>query len=455
MKGATIALANGRREFIGMLEQSLERLHRREVASPAAMIFAEIDACDLMNDWYGYREVDGLLQRMQDKLDAQLRLLAAVRSGEFLFGRGIGAGFAIALFGEVANDAAIIAESLRAAVQGAYLLDGQPRNVTCSLGCTMPEPLPNPDQLIGMARAALRRALELGGGRVEFGQRDGLAAQTRARILGRDLQLAISQQQLRLEYQPIVNLEHMAVEGIEALLRWEHPLLGMVSPGEFIPIAARSAYLGVLGDWVLENACPDFARIRARGDLPGLRFLSVNVSRQNLGDRGLPAKVLAALSVAGMAPEQLHLEITESELIGNPDLVDTTLRGVRALGAKLAIDDFGVGHSSLASLRQLPVDMLKLDRSFLSGQIGGREGRDFLAIAHAIVNLARNVELDVVAEGVENVEQVALLHSLQCPLAQGYFLCRPMPLERLAEGCRHFIESAEPQALAQLDYEEK
>lgn len=421
----------GRSDFLRRMEEQLERLHRRELEGPVALMFAELDSFDLISDWYGFREVDALLLRMHGKLTEHLGLVTVSRQGGYVLGSFSRGRVALALFGELATAAATLAESLRAVLQGTYILDGRPRKVTLSVGCTRAEALPQLDQLLAVARAGLQTALESGGDRVEVSERDGLASHARACLLGRDLQLAVAHGQLRLEYQPIFNLERMTVEGLEALLRWDHPVLGLVPPDDVIPIAARSGYLGALGDWVLDNACHDFARLRRGSRLHDLRFVSVNVSRQNLGDRSLQAKVLAALAASGMQPGQLHLEITESELARNHQQAVATVRALRSLGVRVAIDDFGVGYSSLASLHQFPVDMLKLDRSFLARDFTGQQGRGFLAIAHAIVNMARNVELDVVAEGVETLEQIALLQSMQCPLAQGYFLCRPMSCEAL------------------------
>jgi EAL domain-containing protein (putative c-di-GMP-specific phosphodiesterase class I)/GGDEF domain-containing protein len=422
---------SGRSDFLRRMEAQLERLHRREIEGPVALMLAELDAFDLINDWYGFREVDALMARMHAKLTEQLALLKDSREGGYVLGSFSRGRVALALFGDLAAASATLAESLRSLLQGTYILDGRPRTVTLSVGCTRPEILPQLDQLLAVARAGLQAALESGGDRVEISERDGLACHARTCLLGRDLQLAVAHGQLRLEYQPIFNLERMTVEGLEALLRWDHPVLGLVSPGDFIPIAARSGYLGALGDWVLENACHDFARLCRDSPLRDLRFVSVNVSRQNLGDRSLQAKVLAALAASGMEPGQLHLEITESELARNHQQAVVTVRAIRGLGVRVAIDDFGVGYSSLASLHQFPVDMLKLDRSFLLRDFTGHQGRGFLAVAHAIVSMARNVELDVVAEGVEMLEQIALLQSMQCPLAQGYYLCRPMPVEAL------------------------
>ncbi len=440
----TGAHCESRHDFLRSMESMLERLHRGEIQGPVAVLIGEIDSFDLINDWYGFRELDAMMRRMSSKLVAQLEQLVDAHSGHYVLGGFARGRIAVALFGQLACSSGAIAESLCRNLQGTYILDGRPRRVTFSIGSSRPEALPQLDQLLSVARSALQAALDAGGDRVELCGRDGIDSHARTCLLGRDLQLAIGQGQLRLEYQPIFNLERVTVEGLEALLRWDHPVLGLVSPGEFIPIAASSGYLGALGDWVLEHACKDFARLRSARSLSDMRFVSVNISRQNLGDRSLQAKVLEALSGADMKPEQLHLEITESELARNLQQAVDTVRAIRELGVRVAIDDFGVGYSSLASLHQFPVDMLKLDRSMLLRDFSSSQGRSLLAVAHSIVNLARIVELDVVAEGVETVEQFALLQSMQCPLAQGYFLSRPLSVETLLEGVPERFRNVNP-----------
>jgi EAL domain-containing protein (putative c-di-GMP-specific phosphodiesterase class I)/GGDEF domain-containing protein len=422
----TVTHVHGRIAFLEQLESFTRRLQRREIAGPVALLMGEIDGFDLLGDWYGYREVDGLERQMLAELAVRLRELSALRTGHVLLGSCANGGFAVALFGELATAAVSIAEGLWTSLRGTCILDGQPHKLSCSLGCTRPETLPDPDQLVAVARGALTRAVDLGGGRIEIGQHKGAVAHARTRILGRDLQLAVGQKQLRLEYQPIVNIQNMSVQGVEALLRWQHPVLGTVAPGEFIPIAAQSGCLGLLGEWVLENACLDFVRMRSDPRMQDLRFMSVNVSRQNLGDRNLGRKVLAALSLAKMEPGHLNLEITESELGRNPAAALANARAIRSLGVGVAIDDFGVGYSSLASLNHFPVDMLKLDRSFITGDFTTSRGKCILAIAQAIAGLARDGDLRVVAEGVESAEQLAVLQSMGCLLAQGYHLCRPL-----------------------------
>lgn len=426
-----VTQVQGRLAFLEQLERLTQRMNRREIPGPVSLLLGEIDGFELMSDWYGYREVEVLHQKLLGELSMRLQEMGGFRTGHILLGSCSSGGFAIALFGELASASAGIAENLWTRLHGTCILDGQPHRVSCSLGATRPEVLQDTNQLVGVARTALRRAVDLGGNRMELGQHRGAAAHARMRILGRDLQTAIAQKQLRLEYQPIIDLQNMKMEGVEALLRWNHPVLGPVPPSEFIPVAAQCGYLGALGDWVLQNACLEFVHLRSDSRLHDVKFVSVNVSRQSLGDRNLGQRVMAALSAAQMEPGQLHLEITESELCVNAVAAAGNMREIRGLGVKLAIDDFGVGYSSLASLHQFPVDMLKLDRTFLTRDFTGNHGSGMLAIAHAIVNLARNVDLRVVAEGVETAEQVALLQSMECPLAQGYFLSRPMSLAEL------------------------
>jgi EAL domain-containing protein (putative c-di-GMP-specific phosphodiesterase class I) len=284
----------------------------------------------------------------------------------------------------------------------------------------------------------MRRARLLGGGRYEI-----FSAQARDRFalrahIGRDLHRAAASGHLRLVYQPIVNLDTLAVEGLEALLRWQHPVLGSIPPAEFIPIAVESGQIGMLGDWVLQRACSEFAALRTAPALAGTRYVAINVSRKNLGDRSLPGKVIRALAEASLDASALQLEITESELANNLEAALVTVRTLRELGVGLAIDDFGVGYSSLASLHEFPIDVLKLDKAFIASDVSSHKGRGLMAVAHATINLARNIGLRVVAEGVETTAQLALLHSLRCDLAQGWLLGRPLEPAQL----QHFRVTA-------------
>lgn len=431
---ATEGACMGRAHFLDQLDRLLSRALQQQVEAPVALILAEADAFELLAGWYGYREVSAQLQQAALRVDARLQNLATSLDSEALFERVGDAGFAFALFGALARDAAGVAQLLRDDLRGPWRLGGEMREVPFSIGVTAQHAVADADTLYCLARGALEQAARQGN-TFEAAGGNELLRHERSRTIGTSLKRALERRELLLEYQPLVDLEDMRVVGLEALLRWNHPVLGRVSPVDFVPVAARAGCLGELGDWVLHNACQDFSRLRRDGALRDLRFLSVNVSRQNISDPALPDKVISALRRARMTPAQLLLEITESELLTDAARTARTLRLVRSLGARVAIDDFGVGHSSLASLHELPVDMLKLDRSFLGNGLGGRRSRDLFAIAHAIVNMARSVNLDVVVEGVESPGQLLLLRSLQCQLAQGFALCRPMPADALAGAC--------------------
>lgn len=423
----------GRSRFLDELDGCLARAMRQELDSPVALLVAEAGAFELMCGWYGYREMSVLLQQAELRLHARLQNLSATVGSTCLFERTGPASFAVALFGALAKDAAAVAQLLRTELQGPWKMGGELRELGFSIGFTLRDQLSDADTLHALARNALEQAMLQGGGVQATGKEES-GRHERDRALGRHLPHAIGRRELHLEYQPIVALDRMAVVGVEALLRWNHPAMGRITPSEFVPIAARAGILGELGEWVLRNACLEFAQLQRHGPLRDLTFLSVNVSRQNLADPRLPDILTSAVRAARIAPTQLLLEVTESELAGHPARAARTLRLLRSLGARIALDDFGVGHSSLSSLHDLPVDVLKLDRSFLCTRLPGRKSRDLFAIAHAMVDLARSVDLQVVVEGVETPEQLAVLRSIQCPLAQGYGLCRPVPAESLA-GC--------------------
>jgi len=207
---------------------------------------------------------------------------------------------------------------------------------------------------------------------------------------------------------------------------------GMVPPAEFLPIAVESELIKPLGEWVIQKACRDFARLQRQMGEAAPGFVSVNVSRRQLGDRLLPARLAEILGHCALEPRHLHVEITESELVTDFSVAKQTLEAIKALGIALSVDDFGTGYSSLASLHEFPIDIFKLDRSFMASSMLSAQGPALVAVAHAMILLARNINVRVIAEGVETAEQLALLQSLQCDMAQGYFLGRPMPLEALA-----------------------
>ncbi|WP_448380610.1 EAL domain-containing protein [Gloeomargarita sp.] len=239
-----------------------------------------------------------------------------------------------------------------------------------------------------------------------------------------DLALALRHQQFVLHYQPVVAVATGLLVGFEALVRWQHPSWGLLGPGEFIPLAEANGLMVPLGRWVLEQAVAQLAQWQARWDLPAGFRMHVNVAPVQLTDPEFVPTVAQALQANGSRPEQLVLEITEGVLVGDMAATQATLLRLRELGVWVALDDFGTGYSSLARLHDLPIQYLKIDRSFLRGM-----GLRAQTIVTAMVQLGTSLGLTVVAEGVESEMQWRWLQRLGCPLAQGYWFSRPLPCE--------------------------
>jgi EAL domain-containing protein (putative c-di-GMP-specific phosphodiesterase class I) len=228
-------------------------------------------------------------------------------------------------------------------------------------------------------------------------------------------------------YQPLFDLRSGRMTGMEALVRWQHPERGIVSPLEFIPVAEETGLIVPLGRWVLQQACRDVSDWQARFPNTAPRMVNVNLSGRQLQEAGLVAEVAAILRQSGLAPSSLALEITESVLMGDAASAVTWLRELKALGLQIAIDDFGTGYSSLSYLRQFPVDTLKIDKSFIDG-VGGEVER--AALVGAIIELGRTLGLKTVAEGIEQPAQAAELTLLGCDVGQGYHFARPLDHDR-------------------------
>jgi EAL domain-containing protein (putative c-di-GMP-specific phosphodiesterase class I) len=282
------------------------------------------------------------------------------------------------------------------------------------------------DQLLQDADVAMYRAKERGKGRCEAFDDSLRAVAIRRLALEGGLREALSNGELHLEYQPQVRLPDGHVTGAEALIRWRHPHLGTISPGEFIPMAERLGLVDQIGAWVVREACAEAMRW-PRDDVE----VAVNVSPRQLVSEGFAEVVRDALADSGLAPNRLCLEITETALLADVAGTRAMLARLRELGVMLAVDDFGVGHASLRHLRQLlPVDILKIDKSFVDGVV---EDSEDTAIVSAVVRLADGLGLECVAEGVEDAAQAQVLTGLGCTTAQGYHFARPMSPEALRE----------------------
>ncbi|WP_052665897.1 putative bifunctional diguanylate cyclase/phosphodiesterase [Nitriliruptor alkaliphilus] len=415
--------------LLDRLQVALARTDRG--SGSVGVIFLDLDRFKLINDSLGHAIGDELL------VEVAHRLTALVRPGDTVARLG-GDEFVIVI-DQVPDDATaqLATRRLLAAFGDPFRLRGRDHVVTASAGLVLAERRTGtdrtPDSLLRDADAAMYQAKEHGRARVE--RFDGALRERLLRRvqLAQDLRGAIERGELHLDYQPLMTLDGDTVTGVEALLRWTHPAHGAVSPSEFIPVAEDHGLIVPIGRWVLDTALGQLARW-SRSDT-ALRNLtvSVNVSVQQLTADDLTATVTRLLATHDIAPERLYLELTESALMTEPEAGRQILGQLRRAGVQLAIDDFGTGYSSLAYLRELPVTTLKIDRSFITRL--GSNARDERLVA-AIINLAHELDLTVVAEGVETVEQLTELRRRGCDVIQGFHLQRPCPPDELERTLR-------------------
>ena len=386
---------------------------------PRLLVFLDLDGFKRINDSLGHGAGDALLVQVAD------RLRTAVRPTDTVARLG-GDEFVVLL--ELADEQA--APSVVARVQQAFdapfALDEREVRITTSAGAVVVEPggACAAETLLEQADAAMYTAKRTGPGRSAFFTTTMREAALQRLDVESEIRLALAAGQFHLAYQPIVCATTRAVLGHEALLRWEHPVRGLVPPSDFIPVAEQSGQIVELGRWVLREAC---AQARRWQDEDGVRrTMNVNLSALQLSEQDLVADVAAALQESGLDPSSLCLEITETALIAHPDQALTALHALRATGVTVALDDFGTGYSSLSHLHDYPVDVVKIDRSFVA-HLGDGSGKD--GVVTAILHLASHMSLRVVAEGVETLGQADRLAALGCDELQGYALGRPARAE--------------------------
>jgi diguanylate cyclase (GGDEF)-like protein len=409
--------------LVDRLALGLARLHRRP--GTLAVLFVDVDQFKVINDSLGHDQGDRLLILMAE------RLRSAVRPGDTV--ARFGGDEFVVLCEDLAgqNEAIAIGERIREQAATPLLLDGRDYFVTVSTGIALTD---SPDMpaadLLRDADSAMYQAKQTGRARsAVFAQ----SMRTRAvRRLDTELALrqAIAEGQLRVHYQPIVNLTTGRIDGVEALVRWEHPTNGMIMPDEFIPIAEETGLIVPLGEWVLGQSCRQTQAWRTEHPQLSRLGVSVNLSGRQIAQSDLITVVANVLSDTGLPPDRLVLEITESVLMADAEAAITVLRGLKSLGVRLSVDDFGTGYSSLSYLKKFPVDILKIDRSFIDG-LGVED--DDSAIVQATINLAHSLGLTTVAEGTETPAQVRALTDLGCDKAQGYLFSRPLPALALLE----------------------
>jgi diguanylate cyclase (GGDEF)-like protein len=406
--------------LVDRVEHAAARAIRERPGVQLGVVLIGLDGFKALNDTVGHSAGDALLQTVAQRLSAQVRpgdTVARIGGDEF--------GVLLEELHDV-GEAMVVTERLVAALDQPLEFEGRELRVTASAGVrTVAAVGASAEELLRDADVAMAQAKAEGTGRHRVFE--PWMQQDVARRVGQvaELRTAIVEGQLELRHQPIVRLEDEAIGGVEALVRWQHPERGLVPPGEFIPLAEETGLVVDLGAWVLTQAVEELRALNAALAEHGepARYVSVNVSPRQLQDPrflGLVADAVHRLDGRG---ELLMLEVTEHAFVGDADEARTVLERVRELGVRVAIDDFGTGWSSLAYLRRLPVDVLKIDRSFLTG--------DEPALVEAIVGLARTLGLSTVAEGIEVREQLELLRALGCDRGQGYLFARPLPLEDL------------------------
>jgi EAL domain-containing protein (putative c-di-GMP-specific phosphodiesterase class I) len=301
--------------------------------------------------------------------------------------------------------------------------------ISASIGISLyPDDGDNADDLLRHADTALYKAKSQGRNNFQFYEQEMTAGVFEHLLMENALRGAVSRNELRVHYQPQIDFGSGKLCGVEALVRWQHPELGLVSPARFIPLAEEAGLIGMIGEWVLREAC----RQMLAWDAAGLHIpcVAVNLSVQQLERETLLPLVADVLASSGLDGARLELEVTESMIMGESGQALNVLQGLRELGVKLAIDDFGTGYSSLSYLKRLPIHRLKIDKSFV------RESHidpDDAAIATAIIGMAKGLGIGVTAEGVENEEQLAFLKQAGCQIVQGYYFGTPLPAEDLVK----------------------
>ncbi len=402
------------------LDQAIELSKRH--GTKLAVLFIDLDRFKIINDSLGHTVGDTLLQAVAQRLKAAVRTTDTVsRQGGDEF---------VVLLSEVADEISVaaLAGEICNGVSAPYVITEQKLHIGCTIGISMyPEDGKDAEALIMNADVAMYRAKEDGRGRYHFFRPEMNVQAVERQKIESELYRALERDELELYYQAQIDLRTRNIIGVEALIRWHHPDRGFLLPAMFVPIAEECGAIVPIGRWVLHEACRQTQAWLDDGLRPGV--VAVNISVSEFEKEGFFENVRTVLHDTGLAPHHLELELTESALMENVESSTVMLRNFQSMGVKIAVDDFGTGYSSLSYLKRLPVDTLKIDRSFVADIVD--EGSDDVLV-DSVISLGKNLRHRVVAEGIETPEQLAFLSDHHCAEGQGFYLSRPMMAEEFS-----------------------
>lgn len=400
------------------LNRAIERARRR-LNYVYAVIFLDLDRFKLINDSLGHLAGDKVLRQVAEVLGGHVRRLDTVAR--------VGGDEFTVLLEEISSpgDALRVARKIRDSLAQAMLVDGRTIYLSASMGVVLgPAEYERPEELLQNATIAMNHARRVGPGRIrvfDWAMRESAEHDLGVEV---DLRRCLHERRFLLHYQPIVRLADGSLAGFEALVRRVRPDGGLDLPGEFIAVAEETGLIVPLGNLILGEACAALGFLCAELPAANGLFVAVNLSAKQFLQPDLVKQTLRALRKAGADPRRLHLEITESVLMDNPESALAKLRGMREMGARIGVDDFGTGYSSLSYLQRFPLDRLKIDRGF----VGGMDDQGNMVIVKSVIGLAHSLGLEVVAEGIETPRQEAMLKDLGCDFGQGFLYSRPVPL---------------------------
>lgn len=408
-------LAN-RRVFARKLQQEITNEQQ------VSVLFLDVDRFKFINDSLGHDIGDLLLKEVANRL-------RGVVAKEGLVSRQGGDEFTMFIKNTNRNFLENICQRIIDEVKHPYLLEGQKIVITCSVGIsTFPKDGKTVEKLLKNADIAMYQAKGRGRDNFIFYQKDMSRLPCKVMQMEQELRTAIEAEEFILHYQPKLDLRTNKIIGMEALIRWNHPEMGFLSPGEFIPLAEETGLINSVGKWVLEQACLQNKKWHDEGF--SSLIISVNISAYQFKQPNIVFTIAKIIKDSGLAPEFVELEITESISIYREQVIMEKLTALKNLGVNISIDDFGTGYSSLEYLMKFPIDILKIDQSFISN-IDGNHQQTPSIMTNAIISLAKSLNMEVVAEGIETIEQMNYLKKHQCDIGQGYFICKPLPADEL------------------------